>query len=233
MNGWSVVRWTGALGLAAIALQLVAVILFSAGGLPPPFGDATKVLAYLKNGHIVFTTSLILFFIGFALFLGFIAGFRSVAVAAAADHEWLATSTFAAGIAITVIAFVSLGLMLASTAIAASGHADPALVRVIYETSGALGGAPSLVPLAFYLGAGGSLVATTAILPRWLALVGWIGSVLALIATLSAYGGSDPSAFWSANGIVTFLALLPLYIWTLGASVAFVRQKEGVARRYR
>ena len=233
MSGWSVVRWTGVLGLAAIVAQLVAVIVFSAGGLPPSFGDAIKVLAYLKNGHILFTTSLILFFIGFALFLGFIAGFRSVAVAAAADHEWLATTTFAAGVAITVIAFVSLGLILASTAVAASSHADAVMVRVLYETSGALGGAPSLVPLAFYLGAGGSLVATTKILPRWLALVGWIGSALVLIASFSAYGGSDPATFWSANGFVTFLALLPLYVWTLGASVVFVRQKGRVARVYR
>ncbi|HLQ61413.1 MAG TPA: hypothetical protein VK131_06090 [Candidatus Acidoferrales bacterium] len=84
--------------------------------------------------------------------------------------------------------------------------------------------------MAFYLGAAGSLGATTGILPRWLALVGWIGAVLVLIAAFSAYGGSDPAAFWSANGIVTALALLPLYVWTLGASVAFLRRKGGVAR---
>ena len=232
MSGWSVVRWTGVLGLTAMVVQLVAVIVFSAGGLPPGFDDATKVLAFMKNGHVLFTTSLILFFIGLALFLGFIAGLRSVAVAAAADHEWLATTTFAAGVVITLIAFVSLALILASTAIAASHHADAALVRVLYETSGVLGGAPSLVPLAFYLGAAGSLVATTKMLPHWLALAGWIGSVLVLIASFSAYGGSDPAVFWSVNGFVTFLALLPLYVWTLGASIAFVRQTESVARRY-
>jgi hypothetical protein len=232
MSGWSVVRWTGILGLAAMVLQVLAVIIFSAGGLPPAFDDANKVLAYLKNGHIAFTTSLILFFIGFALFIGFLAGFRSIATATAPDHEWLATTTLAAGIANTVIAFVSLGLILASTSIAASSHPDAAVVRTLYETSGVLGAAPALVPLAFYLGAAGSLVATTGILPRWLALVGWIGSVLALIASLSSYGGSDPAAFWSANGFVTFLALLPLYVWTVGASVVLLRQKDGVARLY-
>jgi hypothetical protein len=233
MSGWTVVRWTGALGLSAVVAQLVAVIAFSAAGLPPSFNDATKVLAYMKNGHILFTTSLLLFFVGLTLFLGFIAGLRSVAVAAAADHEWLATTTLAAGVAMTVIAIVSLGLILASTAIAASSHSDAGLVRVLYETSGVLGAAPSLVPLAFYLGAAGSLVAMTKILPHWLALVGWIGSVLVLIATLSAYGGSDPAVFWSANGFVAFLALLPLYVWTLGASVVFVGQTESAARRYR
>lgn len=224
MVAWSVTRWTGVLGLASMLIQLVAIIVFSAVGLPPAFDDATKVLAYAHDGHILITTSLIFFFIGLALFLGFIAGLRSVAVAAAADHEWLATTTFAAGVVITVIAFMSLGLILASTAIAASSHADPAIVRVLFETSGVLGGAPSLVPLAFYLGAAGSLVATTGILPRWLAQVGWIGSILVLIAAFSAYGGSDPLGFWSANGFVTVLALIPLYVWTLGASVALLRR---------
>ena len=222
MAGWSVARWTGALGLASLGMQLAAVVSFGALGLPPGFDDATKILEYVKNGHILITTSLISFFIGFSLFLGFIAGLRSVAVAAAADHEWLATTTFAAGVATTVIAMLSLALILASTAIATSSHADAAMVRVLFETSGVLGGAPALVPLAFFLGAAGSLAASTGILPRWLARLGWIASILVLIATFAAYGGSDPLAFWSANGLVTVLAVFPLYAWTFGASVVLV-----------
>jgi len=220
MTGWSVVRWTGMLGLASIVVQVVGDIVFSAAGLPPAFDDAKKVLTYMKSGHALFVTSLILFFIGLALFLGFVAGLRSIAAAAAADREWLATTTFAAGIAIAVMTFVGLGLTLASTAIATSHQADAAMVRMLYEISSVLAGAPALV-------------AMTKILPRWLALVGWIGSVLVLIATFSAYGGSDPAVFWSVNGFVTFIALLPLYVWVLGASVVFVRQKGSVARQYR
>jgi hypothetical protein len=230
MSGWSVVRWTGAMGLAGIALQLLAFVFFFAAGLPPAIGDAAKVLAYVKNAHFALTTAVILVCVGLALLIGFNAGLRAIAVAAAGDHEWLATTTFAAGVATIVMGFVALGLTLAALGIAASGHADAAQVRLLFETGGVLGGAPTLVPLAFYLGAAGSVGATTGILPRWLALAGWIGSLLVLVAAFSAYGGSDPAGFWSANGIVTVLALLPLYVWTLGASVAFLRQKAGVAR---
>jgi hypothetical protein len=221
------------LGLAAIVVQLVAIIVSFAGGLPPAIDDANKVLAYAKNSHFAVTTALILFFIGLSLFIGFIAGLRAVAVAAAADREWLATATFGAGLAITVIGLVALGLVLADLAIAASNHADAAMVRLLFEAGGVVGGPPALVPTAFFLVAAGSLGATTKILPRWLALVGWIGSVLVLIAAFSAYGASDPLAFWSANGAITLLAGLPLVVWTLGASVVFVRQKGGVARLYR
>lgn len=231
MSGWSVVRWTGALGLASIVLQLGAFILFLAAGIPPAFDDANKVLAYVKNAQFVFATAGILFFMGFSLFIAFNAGLRSIAATAAADHEWLATAVFALGITGGVMGLVSVGMALAVDSIAASKHAEAALVRLLFEASGVIGAAPSLVPIAVYLGAAGSLGATTRILPRWLALTGWIGSVLTLIAAFSAYGASDPSAFWSANGIVTILALLPLYVWQLGASVAFMRQS--VARIYR
>ena len=232
MSGWSVVRWTGALGLASIILQLLALIVFSAAGIPPAFDDAAKVLAYIQNAHFVFATAGILLFIGFSFLIAFNAGLRSIAVTVAADQEWLATTVFGLGVALSVMGLASLGMVLAATSIAASSHADPALARLLFEAGGVLGGAPTLVPIAVYLGAAGSLGATTRILPRWLALTGWIGSVIVLIAAFSAYGASDPSAFWSANGIVTIIALLPLFVWTVGASVAFVRQKD-VVRVYK
>ena len=231
MGRWSVFRWTGVLGLTGTVFQLIAFVFLFASGLPPTFDDPTRVLAYVKGAHFALTTATLLFFIGFALVIGFNAGLRALAVAAAPEHEWLATTTFAAGVATAVLGFVGVGLLLTDAAVAAGGHADAAQVRALFETSGVLGGAPLLVPLAFYLGAAGSLGATTRILPRWLALVGWIGSALVLIAAMSAYGGSDPAAFWSAGGMVTIMALLPLYAWTLGASVAFVRQRGEVVSR--
>jgi hypothetical protein len=232
MSGWSVVRWTGVLGLAAIVVQLLGVVVGSAAGSAPAVDDA-KLLAFAKNSHFALTTVLMLFLIGFSLFIGFIAGLRAIAIAAAAEHEWLATATFGAGIAITVIGFVQPGLALAAIAIATSGHADAAQIRLLFEAERVLGGAPWLVPAAFYLGAAGSLGAAARILPRWLALVGWIGSVLVLIAAFSAYGPSNPAAFWSADGYVTALAFLPFWVWTVGASIVFLRRKEGVTPAYR
>jgi hypothetical protein len=191
--------------------------------------DATKFLANVQSSHFVATTVLVLFFLGYAVFVGFIAGLRAIAAAAAPKHEWLATATFGAGVTITVIALVDLGLGLAALALAASSHADAAQVRLLFEIERVLGGAPWLVPAAFFLGAAGSLGEAAKILPRWLSFVGWIGSVLMLVAAFSAYGASNPSAFWSANGIVTLAAFLPFWVWTLGASIVFVRRKGSVA----
>jgi hypothetical protein len=132
-----------------------------------------------------------------------IAGLRTIAVAAARDHEWLATTTFGAGLVLSAIALVVEGLVLGDIAIAASSHADAAQIRLLFETSGVFGGPPALVVLALYLGAAGSLAVMIRILPRWLALVGWIGSVLVLLTAFSVYAVSDTAAFWSPNGGVT------------------------------
>ena len=233
MSGWSVVRWTGVLGLAAIVVQLAGAIAASVAGSDPGLDDANRILAFAKNSHFALTSVSVLFIIGFTLFIGFLAGLRAIAATAAPHYEWLATAMFGAGIAITLIALVQPGLALAADAIAVSNHADAAQVRLIFEVETMLGGAPWLVPSAFFLGAAGSLGAVTKILPRWLALAGWIGSVIALIASFASYGGSDPKAFWSGNGFVTILAFLPYWVWTVGASVVFLRRKEGVTPVYR
>jgi len=49
MSGWSVVRWTGVLGLAAVIAQLVGVVFGFTGGVPPAMDDANKFLAYTKT----------------------------------------------------------------------------------------------------------------------------------------------------------------------------------------
>ena len=229
MSGWSAVRWTGVLGLAAIVAQLAGAVAGSVAGTVPAFDDPNKILAFAKDHHLALTSVSVLFIIGFTLFIGFLAGLRAIAATAAPHHEWLATAMFGAGIAITLIALVQPGLALAADAIAVSNHADAAQVRLIFEVETMLGGAPWLVPSAFFLGAAGSLGAVTKILPRWLALAGWIGSVIALIASFASYGGSDPKAFWSGNGLVTILAFLPYWVWTVGASVVFLRRKESAA----
>jgi len=231
MSRPGVVRWTGVLGLAAILAQILAAIVASVAGSAPPVDDPVKFLTFARNSQLASTTVLMLFFIGFSLFIGFIAGLRAIAVAAAPEHEWLATTVFGAGVVLTVLGLVGNGLALAVVGIAASNHADAAQIRLLFETERLLGGAPWLVPSAFYLGAAGSLGAVTKILPRWLALAGWIGAVLVMAAAFSAYGASDPQAFWSVNGSVTFLAFLPFWVWTLGASVVLVRQGRTDARR--
>jgi hypothetical protein len=219
---WSVARWAGALGIAGSVLQLLAFIPFFVAGPPPSLANAQKVLAYVKHGEAALATAVLLFFIGFALYLGFFAAFREVLNASPSKHRWLATATLLAGGASIAISYVGLGLAGAAVAEAA-GTAEAASVRTLFEASAVLGSAPALIPIAFFLGVAGSAVAETRALPRWIAVTAWVASVLVFIASFSLYGGNDTTAFWSATGLVGILALLPLYIWTLATSIVLLR----------
>ena len=224
MQSWSVARWTGALGLGGTVLQLLGFALFFAAGVPPGLSQQDKLLSYVRDGRGVLTTAVLLFLLGFTLLLGFQAGFRSLVATAAPHFEWLGTTALAAGVATLVMGVVGIGIALTAGVEAGSSSPQAASVRTLFEAGAVLAGAPTLVPVAFYLGAVGSAGFMSRLLPLWLALVGSAGSILVLIASLSAYGSNDVSAFWAANGLVTILALLPLYVWTLGASVMFLRK---------
>lgn len=225
MRDWSVSRWTGAFGLAGVILQLVAFALIFGAGVSPPISQPNKLVTYVSNAHFLFASWELLFLIGVALLLGFFAGFRALVVAASPHHEWLGTAVLASGVAFVVVAFVDIGVWLTMTAEVAGSKPDPGSVRTLLEAAGVLAGAPALVPIAFFLGAAGSAAALTRVVPYWLAPVGWVGSVLLLIASLSAYGGNEPTGLWSADGIVAVLvAPIPFYVWMLGASVGLLRR---------
>jgi hypothetical protein len=119
--------------------------------------------------------------------------------------------------------FVSLGILGAATANAA-GTPDVPAVHAMFVASGVIGGAPSAVALAFFLGVSGSALSKSAILPRWTVWLSWGASILILITAPALYGGDNASAFYTANGIVTLLALLPLYVWTFAVSIAILRK---------
>jgi membrane-associated protease RseP (regulator of RpoE activity) len=94
----------------------------------------------------------------------------------------------------------------------------------MFVASGVIGGAPSAVALAFFVGVSGSALSKSAILPRWTVWLSWVAAILILITAPALYGGDNASAFYTANGIVTLLALLPLYVWTLAVSIAILRK---------
>jgi hypothetical protein len=73
------------------------------------------------------------------------------------------------------------------------------------------------------------MVASSTPIPAWLSRA-WPGVPEHLHCRLrfreppALYGGDNADAFYTANGIVTIVALLPLYGWTLAISIAILRK---------
>ena len=222
MTTESVRRWTGMAGIAATAASFVGVGLFFTAGLPPSFADAGRVASYLKGGSVAFQTAALLLLLGFASAMVFVAGLRTLVVRAEAGNDFLGSAVFALGVTSFLLGFASVALLITAVAESVS-QAQPASVRTLFEASGILAGAPSLLPLAFFVGAAGSAVRVARLLPAWNVWLAWAASILVLLAVPSAYGGNDPNAFYSADGLVTIAAGVPPYLWLVATSIAILR----------
>jgi hypothetical protein len=229
MPGWTVARWAGVLGIASTAVQVIGSITFIAAGTPlSSFADPQRVLDHVRHGRILIGLSVILFLTGLTLTFGFVAALWEVLNSARSKHRWLATTMLVSGSAGLVMACVAFGLVGVAVAEAGTVGAAAGSVRTLFEAGGVLGAAPALIPFAVFLGAAGYAIAETRILPRWTAVIGWVASVLLMIASLSLLGGTNPAAFWSATGLVTDAAALLFYVWTVATSIALLRLPQQV-----
>jgi hypothetical protein len=223
MRDWTPERWTGTAGIVTTVVQVIAFGAFFAAGSPTGLDNANGIVHFLRNGSAAIQTSVLLFFLAFGLLFVFLAGFRAMIAGANPKFEYLGTAAFGLGATGTILGFVSLGILGAAVA-NAGGTPDVPAVHAMFVASGVIGGAPSAVALAFFLGVSGSALSKSAILPRWTVWLSWVAAILILITAPALYGGDNASAFYTANGIVTLLALLPLYVWTLAVSIAILRK---------
>lgn len=189
MNDSTVLRWTGACGVAAGVLLLVATPLYLVPGTPPSSGNEALFAAYVtRNNTILITTKLVdmVYLIGFIVFA---AGLRRLIRRARPDDEWLAVLVFGSALVQTasVLMFESLA---GGAALDTFTRPDPTVVRGLTEASLA-SQAFEFILTAFFLAAVSYAILTTRALPRW---TGWLGAgvaVLNLAAVPAIFGGSD------------------------------------------
>jgi hypothetical protein len=219
----SSLRWTGIGGVLFALFELVGLGLFFAAGPPPGLNDAAKLRSYYGSHAALLDTSVLLFFLSLGFLVIFVAGLRGIVSSGGSEFEWLGTLIFGIGLVSAAEAFISIGILFAAVA-DASGNTDPTTVRTLYETSAILGGAPSAIPLAFYLGAVGVALRATRVLPGWTGWTAWIGALIVVLTLPAMYGGNDASQFYTADGVVTVFTPLPLLLWTLATAIAVVRR---------
>ncbi len=189
MNDLKVRRWTGAFGVAAGVLLLVATPLYLVMGTPPSLGDEAVFSAYVtRNNTILITTKLV--DMGYLVgFIVFVAGLRHLIRRVRPDDEWLAALVFGSGMvaAAGVLLFDTLA---GGAALDTFNKLDPSVVRALTEASLAIT-AFGFILTALFLAAVSSAILATRALPRW---TGWVGfgiAVLNLVAVPAIFGGND------------------------------------------
>jgi hypothetical protein len=220
MSDWR--AWSGWAGVVFIALNVVSVIVFFTGGIPPKLADTASYTEYVNRNGALMTTIAVVSTINVAFFYVWVLGLRGAIRSAGQDFEWAAAFTFGLGLVLGV------GMILAATLLGATGldasmKADPAAVRVLSDVSLAI--YPVLgVPVALLCAAASYAASETGVFSAVTSRIGYAAALLNLAALPSLYGGTDPTTFYSAAGFATIvLSLIPLLVFVGAVSVAFLR----------
>ena len=156
-----------------------------------------------------------------ASFVVFLVGLREILRRARPDLEFFASLAYAAGFAYIILVMVADSVQVGSV-LARGGPVDPTLVGSGGEASILIWGPLSRLFTALFFGAAAAAILSTSILPRWIA---WLALAiaafdLALIPTI--YSGTDPSLFYSINGLGIPTAGGLFVLWVLLVSIVLL-----------
>jgi len=231
MNDLKVRRWTGAFGVASIALILVAQPLWFIAGTAPRLQDTVKFSEYVTRNNAIILTRTLADTLIMVCFLIFLVGFCHLIRQARTDYAWAAMLVFAAGLVFAMLTLVGDALAGGAALDTVGGNAEPVVVRALWEGSILVFGAIGLIIMALFMASAGYAILATAALPRW---TGWLGCACAifnLLAVPAIYAGANATGFYTADGLVALASELPFLIWALIASIFMITMKpENVTR---
>jgi len=233
MKDLKVRGFTGAFGVASIALILVAQPLWFMSGTAPPLEETVQFSEYVsRNNAIILTRSLADTLI-MACFLVFLAGLRYLIRQTRTDGEgeWASTLVFGAGLVFAMLTLLGDALACGAALDTIGGKAEPSVVRALWEGSIPAFGAMGLIIMALFMASVGYATLVTSALPRW---TGWVACAAAignLVAVPAIYAGANATGFYTADGLVSLLSELSFLIWALAVSISMlVVKKEAKAK---
>jgi hypothetical protein len=234
MQEWDSRRWTGVVGFVWVVVQVVGVVLFLAAGNPPDFGDPEKFAAWIETNSGPLMVDAFLTAIGTLPLLGLFAGVRSII--ASAGERWAPASVLFYGAGTTSVAVLIVAAAAeATSALLSRAGSDPATVGAAWVGTEVL---LTFVyfPSAVVTGVLGYVTYRTGILPRWLAWLSGVATVLELLAGLTVFGGTG--SYGPLGLLPIILGALPVFVWAaalssvlLRSSASAVQQPDPVAAR--
>ncbi len=229
MSDQEIRRWTGTFGIASGVLFVVGGVIYGAIGTTPRAEDTTGFSDYVTRNSGAILTFALAGTLSAACFLVFLAGLRHLLRQARSDYEVVSGLVFGAGLVYATLALVGFVLLGGAALDTINHQANPTLVSTLGVASILASGAIGLITEALFLAAAGYAILGAGVLPRWTGWLAYVAAILNLIAVPAVYAGSGPSAFYTADGYVTFLGPLAYLVWLLSASISMVVKREAAA----
>jgi hypothetical protein len=210
MNSIKVRQFTGISGIIIFLLSMVVLPLYFVYDGPPPVSN-------------ILTRALINMFVCTALII-FLVGFRQLIRETGRDFEWIASLSFTFGLVFSIITFVSDAIQVGSV-LGKSGGIDPTTVGSGAESAILLFGPIARMLTSMFLFTTAMAILGTHMLPKWTARMAQIIAIFHFVLIPSIFSGTDPSYFYSINGLGIPISGSLLLVWILVVSVMILRKK--------
>jgi hypothetical protein len=210
-------RAGAAVGILAVVVFVVAFLIT---GSPPKPADSDKaVQAFLIDKRGALLTQAWLICLAAMLFLWYITAVRSVLRDAEGETGQMSNLFFGAavlGIALVLLA----GVFQIALVHKVSGSVTPETARFGYDLGSS---AIAMNSMAFALATAvfAFVVLQTAVLPRWTVALALLTAVTSIIQTLTI---GSRTGFFSLEGTYGIIPFLLAMVWTVGTSVAMLRE---------
>lgn len=229
MSDQEIRRWTGTFGIASGSLFVVLFVIYGVIGTSPRAEDTTSFTDYMTRNSGAILTITIAYALSAVCFLVFLAGLRHLIRQARSDYEVVSGLVFGAGLVWTALGLVGLVLIGGAALDTINHKPDPTVVSALGEASTLTFSGIGLIAGALFVASAGYATLGTGVLPRWTGWVAYVAAILDLIAVPAVYAGSGPTAFYTADGYVTFLGLLAYLVWLVSAGISMVVKREAAA----
>jgi len=234
MDDQKIYRWSGACGLAAIALFFIEFPFYLVRSGFPGLTDPAKITEFTATYGTNIMTCVFLDFLILTLVMIFLAGFRHLVRHADVQHEWLGTLVFGVGLVYIALTFVADSLQAATVIDARTVPASGVIIRAMLESTFLMYGSVALFLMAVFMALAGYAGAASGALPRWSAWVGYVCALGCLAFVPSMFVGSPDlmhfynPAGWGPEAIASGF---PLAVWMITIGILMVRMREPVAAR--
>jgi hypothetical protein len=229
MSDVDVRRLTGAFGIAAGFLTLVALALYFAAGTPPKLEDTIKFSDYVTKNSGVFLTATLAAALSGVCFIVLIAGLRNLIRKAQSEYEWVSMLVFGVGMVDAALILV-LGTLIGGATLDTVSKAEPTVVRGLFEGSILISGSVGLITDALLFASAGYAILGTGALPKWTGWASYAFVILDLVVSPSIYGGTDPSGFYTAFGYgPLILGTFPFILWLFIIGISMIVKREAMA----